>query len=298
MTLGCLLFCGGESRSEGLGDVVHLLLNSLGEVVSRVDNLRKDLGVGTLDVSQESNLELLDMFDVNAITVSLNTNEEGGNDLLGLIRLVLSLLEEFVKADSTVQLLLGGRIQVRSELGEGSNLTVLGKFELHGTSDSLGCLVLGSRSDSGDGKSNRDSWALTLIKQLGFQENLSISNGNNIGRNVSGHISSLGLNDGKGGQRTSSVAAMHFSGTLQKTGMKVEDITGVGLATWGTTKQKRHLTVGNSLLGQIIVENDSMLSIVTEILSHGAPSVGSKELQRGRVEAVAATMIQLSMASR
>ena len=44
--------------------------------------------------------------------------------------------------------------------------------------------------------------------------------------------------------------------------MQVEDITGVSLTTGGTTKQQRHLTVGDGLLGEIVVDDQRVPSIV------------------------------------
>jgi hypothetical protein len=62
--------------------------------------------------------------------------------------------------------------------------------------------------------------------------------------------------------------------------VEVEDITGVSLTTWGTTKQKRHLTVGNGLLGQIIEDDQSVLAVITEVLSDSASREGSEVLKR------------------
>ena len=83
-----------------------------------------------------------------------------------------------------------------------------------------------------------------------------------------------------------------------------------------TTEKQRHLTVGNGLLGQIVVDDKSVLAVVTEPLSHGATSersdVPSYEVStsltcssyigitywRGAAsEAVAATMMVYFMAS-
>ena len=61
--------------------------------------------------------------------------------------------------------------------------------------------------------------------------------------------------------------------------MQVEHITGVGLTTGGTTQQQRHLTVGHSLLGQIVIDDQGVLSLVAEIFTHGAARVGSQVLQ-------------------
>jgi len=71
---------------------------------------------------------------------------------------------------------LGGGIQIRSELGEGSDFSVLGELELHLTGNLFHGLDLGGRSDSRDGKTDVDGWSDTLEEEFGFEENLSISN--------------------------------------------------------------------------------------------------------------------------
>jgi hypothetical protein len=50
---------------------------------------------------------------------------------------------------------------------------------------------------------------------------------------VSGHITTLGLNDGKGSQGTSTVGLVHLGGTLEETRVQVENVTGVGLTSGG-----------------------------------------------------------------
>jgi hypothetical protein len=145
---------------------------------------------------------------------------------------------------------------------------VLCQEKLQGTSDLLHSLKLSSGTDTRHGKTDVNGRTDTLVEELGFQEDLAISDGNDVGGNVSGHITTLGLNDGQGSQRTSTVLVAHFGSALKKTGVKVEDVTGVGLTPRGTTEQQRHLTVSNGLFGQIIVDNDSVLSIISKILPH------------------------------
>ena len=77
-----------------------------------------------------------------------------------------------------------------------------------------------------------------------------------VGGNVRGHITTLGLNDRQGGEGSTTKLVAHLRSTLEKTGMEVENITGVSLATRGTTEQERHLTVGYCLLGQVIVDDE------------------------------------------
>lgn len=47
---------------------------------------------------------------------------------------VLSLLQQLSEPDTSVQKLLGGSVQVRTELSKGSDFTVLSQLQLHGTS--------------------------------------------------------------------------------------------------------------------------------------------------------------------
>ena len=61
--------------------------------------------------------------------------------------------------------------------------------------------------------------------------------------------------------------------------MEVENISGVGLTSRRTTEEEGHLTVGDGLLGEIVVEDDGVLSVVPEPLSHGGSGVRGKELK-------------------
>jgi hypothetical protein len=44
-------------------------------------------------------------------------------------------------------------------------------------------------------------------------------------------------------------------------------LSGVSLTSRRTTEEKRHLTVSDGLLGQVIVDDDSVLAVVTEPLA-------------------------------
>jgi len=224
-------------------------------------------------------LERLAVLDVDAVAVPLDSYVEGGNDLLGLVGNVLVLLQELVEADAAVELLLGGGVEVGPELGECCDLTVLGELKLHGTGDLLGSLELGSGTDAGHGESDGDGGALALVEELGLEEDLSVGDTNDVGGNVSGHISGLGLNDGEGGEGSSSEVPVHLGGALEEAGVEVEDISGVGLTSRRTTEEEGHLTVGDGLLGEIVVEDDGVLSVVPEPLSHGGSGVRGKELK-------------------
>ena len=61
--------------------------------------------------------------------------------------------------------------------------------------------------------------------------------------------------------------------------MEVEDISWVSLSSWRSSKQERHLSVGNGLLGQIVVDDQGVLSVVSEPFTHGTSSEWSQELK-------------------
>ena len=72
---------------------------------------------------------------------------------------------------------------------------------------------------------------------------------------------------------------VHLGCSLKQTGMKIEHITWVSLTTGWSSQQEGHLTVSNSLLREIVVDDQSMLAVVTEVLTDGAGGVGSQELK-------------------
>merc|ERR1719370_1221511 len=87
----------------------------------------------------------------------------------------------------------------------------------------------------------------TLVEQFSFQEDLSVGNRNDIGWNVSRHITSLGFDNWKSGEGTTSESFTHLGGSLKETGVEVEYITGESLTTGWTTEQQGHLSVSDSL---------------------------------------------------
>jgi hypothetical protein len=70
----------------------------------------------------------------------------------------------------------------------------------------------------------------------------------------------LGLDDGEGSERATSVSIRHFRSTLQQTGVEVEHISRVGLTTGRSTQQQGHLSVGHSLLRQIVVDDQGVFT--------------------------------------
>ena len=62
--------------------------------------------------------------------------------------------------------------------------------------------------------------------------------------------------------------------------MKVENVARIGFTPWGAAQQQGHLSICDSLLGQIVIDNDRMHAVVTKIFAHGAAGIRCQELQR------------------
>ena len=82
-----------------------------------------------------------------------------------------------------------------------------------------------------------------------------IAQGTNVGGNICGHVTALGFDDGKGSQGSTTEFLVHLGSTLEKTRVEVEDVTRVSLTTGGTTEKEGHLTVSDSLLRQVVVDD-------------------------------------------
>merc|ERR1711907_27862 len=75
----------------------------------------------------------------------------------------------------------------------------------------------------------------------------------------------------------------HLGRALQQTRMQIEHITWVSLSARGATKQQRHLAVGDSLLREVVVDDQCMHAIVAEVLAHDTTCVWCQILQRSSV---------------
>lgn len=263
---------------EVANDLLELGLKLLADLALLVNGLG-DLRVVGLDGGEEVGLPVEDLADGDGVKETVDTSEDQGNHVRNGHGGVLLLLEQLSQTLTTGKGLAGGSVKVGTELSESSNLTVLSQEQLQGTGNLLHGLDLGSGTDTRDGETDVNGGADTLVEEFGLQENLTVGDGDDVGGNVGRDITTLGLNDGKGSERATTEGVVHLGGTLQETGVEVENVTGVGLTTRGTTEQQGHLTVGDGLLGQVIVGDNGVTAVVTEPLTNGATGERSNVLQ-------------------
>ena len=113
--------------------------------------------------------------------------------------------------------------------------------------DLLHGLNLSSRADPTDRETNVDGRPNSLVEELSLEEDLSVSDRDDVGGDIGGHIASLRLNHRQGSEGPTPIIVIHLGGPLQETRVEIEDIARVGLTTRGTAQQQRHLTIGNGL---------------------------------------------------
>src|SRR6202012_961768 len=85
-------------------------------------------------------------------------------------------------------------------LGEGFHFPVKGLVQLEGTGYLFHGLDLGTTPYAAYRDTHVDGGPDTSVEQVGFQEDLSIRDGNYVGRNVRGYVPGLGLDHRQGGE--------------------------------------------------------------------------------------------------
>jgi len=237
------------------------------------------VGVLRLEVFKEELLELANLAGLDLVQEAAHASVQDANLLLSGHRDVLLLLEQLSQLLSSVQEVLGRGVEVGAELGEGSDFSVLGELELEGTGDLLHGLDLGGGADTGHRETDVDGGTDTLVEELSLEEDLAVGDGDHIGGDIGGYITSLGLDDGESGQGAATVGVAHLGCALEQARVQIEDVTGVGLTTGGSSQKEGHLSVGDGLLGKIVVDDEAVLAGVSEELTDGAAGVRSEELQ-------------------
>src|SRR5690606_6151601 len=79
------------------------------------------------------------------------------------------------------------------------------------------------------------------------------------------------------------VLGIDAGGALEQARVQVEDVTRIGFAARRAAQQQRDLAIGPGLLGQVVVDDQGILTARAEVLAHGAAGVRGDVLHRGRV---------------
>ena len=236
--------------------------------------------LGRFEVGVEAVLEGAEVLDFDVVEQAVGSGEEDGHLLFSGERLELRLLEKLGEALAAVELALRDRIEVRAELREGCELAILRKVELERGADLLGRLDGGRETDARDRETDVDGRTDAGVEEVGLEEDLAVGDGDDVGRNVGRDVAGLGLDDGQRGERTAAELVGELGAALEQTGMEIEDVAGVGFASWRTAEEQRDFAVAGGVLGEVVVDDEGVLAGVAEVLAHGGGGEGREVLHR------------------
>ena len=121
------------------------------------------------------------------------------------------------------------------------------------------------------------------MEQARLQEDLTIGNGDNIGGNVGGNIARLGFDDGQSGHAAAAGGLVQPCRPLQKAGVQVEHIAGIGLASGRPLEQQGNLAICRRLLAQIVVNDQHILPLIHKVFADGSAGIGGDIEHRRRL---------------
>ena len=116
------------------------------------------------------------------------------------------------------------------------------------------------------------------MEEFRFKENLSVRDGNNVCRDVCGHVTRLCLDDGQSRDRTAAVLGRNAGCTFKQARMQIEYIARICFTSRRAANQQRKCAVSNGVFAQIIVNNENILALFAEILGHCAAGIGNNVL--------------------
>ena len=105
----------------------------------------------------------------------------------------MALLHQFRHALTALQLFACGFVKVGSELGKCRQLTVLRKCETHAATEFFDNFGLCRTTDARNRETGVDCRADTRVKEVGFKKDLTVGDGDNVGRNECGNVARLHL---------------------------------------------------------------------------------------------------------
>ena len=193
----------------------------------------------------------------------------------------MRLFENFDDALAAFDLRLRRRVEVGPELRERRQLAELREVQFDPAGDLFHRLDLRRRTDARHRQADRNRRAHTLIKQVCFQINLAVGDGDHVRRNVSGDVAELRFDDGQRRQGTIAIFLVQPGGAFEQTAVQIKHVAGIGFAAGRPLQHERHLTIRHGVLGQIVVNDQRVHGIVHEPFAHGAAGEG-REILVGR----------------
>ncbi len=140
-------------------------------------------------------LKSLDFFDRDVFHISLGCGIYAYHLILNVHWMILTLLQHLHQHSAVVEPCLCVLVDIRTELRKACQLSVLCKFQLQFAGNLFHRLYLSIAAYTGYRNTNVYSRSLSRKEQLGFQENLTVRDGNYICRDIRRNVPRLSLDN-------------------------------------------------------------------------------------------------------
>ena len=121
------------------------------------------------------------------------------------------------------------------------------------------------------------------MEQLGLQIDLAVRDGNDVRRNIGRDVAGLCFDNGQGRHGAAAVFRGDAGRALEQTGVQIEHVAGVGLASGRAADEQGKGTVGHGVLRQVVIDDEHVLALIHEVFAHGAAGVRRDILQRSQL---------------
>src|SRR5688500_3381709 len=176
------------------------LLIVAGHVLAALDPV-EELAVRRLNVRTQRRLEGQHALHLDVVEKPAVDGEQRERQLGHRQRRVLRLLHQLGRQLAALELLERGRVEVRGELCERRQLTVLGECETHAAAQLLDDLGLRGAADARHRDAGVDGRTDAGVEEVGLEEDLPVGDRDHVGRHERGHVARLGLDDGERRER-------------------------------------------------------------------------------------------------
>ncbi len=220
-----------------------------------------------------------DIFNSDTVQVPFGTGKDDRDLFFNRRWGIWRLLKYLNHSRTSFKLVTAYFVQVGSKLGKRLKFTVLSQVKFQCTGNLFHRFDLSGTTDTGYGDTDVDRRSYTGVKEVCLKEDLTVSNGDDVCRNIRRNVTRLRFDDRKGSQRTGTFLIGKFRCTLKQSAVQVENIPWICFTARRTSKKKGHFTVSNRMLGKIIINDQTVTCAVSEIFTHCYTCVRRKILK-------------------
>src|SRR3989449_338632 len=231
-------------------------------------DLGEDPGRLSLEPAEEVRLEVPHRVHREVVEKPLRSREDDRHLLLDGQRPVLALLQDLDHALAARELKLGRPVDVAPELREGGELAKLCEVEPQLPGHLAHRPDLRRTADPRDRQTDVHRGAGAAVEEVRLEVDLPVGDGDDVRRNVRGHVAELGLDDRQRRQRAAAERVVELRRALEQPRVQVEHVPRVRLAPGRPPEQERELPVCRGVLGEVVVDAERVALGVAEVLPH------------------------------